>query len=557
MLKFAIGSDDFQNIMLNGCYYVDKTSYIKHLIDNKHIQVKLITRPRRFGKTLTLSMIDNFFSIAHKNMHSTFEKLDIGTYDEKYLAMQGQYPVINITLKDINGDSHSDLMASIASIIARTYRDHRYLLDSNAIYPEDKDYFNDILKQKCPTATLHFALYNLSQFLHEHHNKKVILLIDEYDAPMQTAWTNQFYDKTISFFRALYNTSFKSNSHLEFAIITGITRIAKESIFSGLNNLDIYTVTDKRLSGLIGFTANEVAKLSSDAGCIDKLPEIKEWYDGYQFGDTEIYNPWSILKYFSMKYDAQPYWANTSSNDIIHQLLHRCDEEQSTEILALVKGESLYTTLNEGTVYSDIFNSRSTLYTMMLSTGYLKAVSANSSKTIYEVKIPNKEIMSIYKDEIIIHMGDNLEFTMDSLPQIMISGNVQKFQAELQKILKRTASYHDMAREPEIFYHGLLLGLTVTLTSSYTIKSNRESGYGRFDLAFFPRKTAPKTALGIIMEFKKADSSDETAMNSACDTALKQIKNNEYTAEFTSHHISNVLMYGIAFSGKHVKIKKL
>lgn len=556
MLNIGIGTDLFDNLIENNCYYIDKTAYIAELLNTKGKNVKLITRPRRFGKTLTLSMLDCFFSMNHKDMKPVFEKLAIGKMGKEYMDFQGQYPVIFITLKNLSAQNMQEQMADLSLMMSEVYGKFASVLKDSSIQEQDSVYFKNILGEQAALSHLKQSMYRLSKILFEHYGKKAIMLIDEYDAPIQKAWVKGFYDEAINFYRDFYGAAFKTNPYIEFAVITGITRISKESIFSGLNNLDTYTVTDNRLSGMIGFTVEEVEQLAKDAEAEDKLPEIREWYDGYLFGDREIYNPWSLLKYIDMGCVPDAYWLNTSGNDILKQLLHKCDEEKSAEIMSLYEGGSVSTYLNEGTVYADIFTSEAALYTMMLSTGYLKARKSKLTPIMYEVSIPNKEITTIYRTEIINNMGNNMDNTVYRLLEGITCGDTERFQKQLQKILLQSASYHDVANEPEVFYHALMLGLTVGLQPTYSVKSNREAGYGRFDLAFFPTKQAPADAMTVIMEFKKASSDGKRAMNNACKKALKQIDENQYMIECSEHNITRVLKYGVAFNGKAIQVLK-
>ena len=556
MLNIGIGTDLFENIIENNCYYVDKTAYIAELFESKGKNVKLITRPRRFGKTLTLSMLDCFFSMAHKDMKPVFEKLAIGKMGKEYMDLQGQYPVVFITLKNLSAQNMQEQMADLSLMMSEVYGNFSSAVKDSSLREQDSAYFKNILNEQASLSHLKQSMYRLSRILFEHFGKKAIMLIDEYDAPIQKAWAKGFYDEAINFYRDFYGTAFKTNPYIEFAIITGIARISKESIFSGLNNLDMYTVTDNRLAGMIGFTEKEVEQLAKDAGAEERLTEIKEWYDGYLFGDKEIYNPWSLLKYIDMGCVPDVYWLNTSGNDILKQLLHKCDEEKSAEIMSLYEGGSVSTYLNEGTVYADIFTSEAALYTMMLSTGYLKAQKSKTNQRRYEISIPNKEITEVYRSEIINNMGNDMDNTIDRLLDGIMCGDVELFQKQMQKILLQSASYHDVAHEPELFYHALMLGLTVGVQPMYKVKSNREAGYGRFDLAFFPSEKAPADAMAVIMEFKKASSDGKRAMNNACKKALKQIEENQYVIECSERNITRVLKYGVAFNGKAIQVLK-
>ncbi|MBR4696439.1 MAG: AAA family ATPase, partial [Selenomonadaceae bacterium] len=390
-----------------------------------------------------------------------------------------------------------------------------------------------------------------------HHGRKPILLLDEYDAPILSAWENGYYKECIDFMRGFLGSALKTNPALGFAVLTGVTRVSKESIFSGLNNLDVCSVLSDSYSDAFGFTQEEAAKLMEECGVADKLPELKRWYDGYLFGETEIYNPWSVINFVKNGCKFQPYWLNVSGNSILHVLLENVDEDRRTELEGLMKDIPVETTIDEGVIYGDIHESSNALYMMMLTTGYLKAVEAHWDPTGEELPfcrllIPNREIRTIYRKEILGWMATRSDtIQLQKMLRAMVSGDVETFQNRLQKLLTGIVSYHDAAHNPENFYHGMMLGFSVLMSGSYRVESNRESGYGRFDIAFFPLK--PGTP-GVILELKSVRSEEE--LEETAKAALGQIGEKSYHAELARQGVKEVWKYGIAFCGKRVWMER-
>lgn len=548
-LKMPVGVDNFKEAITN-YYVVDKTDFICQLLDNPS-KVTLITRPRRFGKTLTMSMVDYFFNIEHKDPH-LFEGTAVARAGETYMAHLGTRPVIFLSLKNIESMTWEGAYGLFTQTMQWEYRKHSYLMDSPSLSEEDKAYFKSILSRSATADMFQMSLYRLSGFLYTHYHRKVIILIDEYDAPLQHAFAHGFYEEAITFFRTWFNSALKTNDALDFALLTGVLRIAKESIFSGLNNLEVSTVTGHRYSDIFGFTEDEICRMARDLRKEDKIPEIRKWYDGYDMGGVSIYNPWSVLSYFNSRCHPMPYWVNTSANEILQQLLHHVDRDRIELLRKLLGGESINATLNENVIYQDIGKDRSALFTMLLTTGYLTVAEAlPTSYNRFALRIPNHEVRLVYSMEIMNHLAQGIDRdTFDTLFDAMFEGNAPAFEETLSTILLHTASAFDTAGK-EVFYHGFMLGITALLLGKdYMVKSNEESGYGRFDLALIPRN--PKYP-GILMEFKAADSEKELEPKAI--EALQQIEEKKYTTLLEEQEIPTIWKYGISFCGKKVKIK--
>ena len=548
-----VGVEDFKRLVADGYYFVDKTRFIKELMDNKGI-VTLITRPRRFGKTLTLSMLKYFFDIedAAEN-RQLFEGLDIDRAGVAYMGEQGTRPVVFLTLKEVCAGSQAVMMELFRRTLQGLYQSYAYLLSSERLTEEDKKYFRHVTELSGNEAELRLSLLSLMQWLEKHHGKKPVLLLDEYDAPILSAWEEGDYKECIDFMRGMLGSALKTNSSLAFAVLTGVTRISKESIFSGLNNLKVCGVLSDIYADTFGFTQQETARLMEDCGVGDSLPEMKQWYDGYRFGQVEIYNPWSVINFVSNGCKFQPYWLNVSGNSILHVLLEQVDSDRRCELEGLMQGIPVEASIDEGIIYADIHDSSNALYMMMLTTGYLKAVETywdpkGEELPYCKLLIPNREIRMIYQKEILGWLATRSDtIQLRRMLRAMVSGDAGTFQDRLQKILAGVVSYHDAAGNPENFYHGLMLGLSVLVHGSYRVESNRESGYGRFDIAFFPQK---ENAPGVVLELKAAKSTEE--LEEKARAALAQIEEKAYGAEFERQGVREIWKYGIAFCGKKV-----
>ena len=545
-----VGIEDFKDLVTGNYYFIDKTRFIKELIDTQG-KVTLITRPRRFGKTLSLSMLQYFFSLENaEENRQLFAGLDIERAGEKYMSQQGTRPVVFLTLKEVRARAFANMTVLMAEFLRRLYGQYAYLGQSDALSAEDRQYFSDILKSACGMEKMKFALSNLMAALEKHHQKKPVLLLDEYDAPILSAWENGYYRECIDFMRGFLGSALKTNPALGFAVLTGITRISKESIFSGLNNLKVCSVLSNHYNDIFGFTQDEAARLLAECGAADKVAELARWYDGYLFGSAEIYNPWSVVQYLDNGCEFRPYWLNTSGNSILKDLLTRVDRRRQKELEGLLHGIGVESPVMEEVVYSDLTDSRDALFMMLMTAGYLKPVKTWKDEDCADwalLQIPNLEVRMAYRKEILGHIVPSQgESLLRDMLRAMTTGDTEEFSECLSCILRDFVSYHDTA-QPESFYHGLMLGFSVLLDGKYQVKSNRESGYGRFDLAFFPLR--PGTP-GVILELKAAGSEEE--LEERAKEALQQIAEKEYCAELSRQGASDIWRYGIAFHGKKV-----
>ena len=552
--KMPIGIDDFGKIRNKDFYFVDKTAFIRQLIDSPR-EVTLITRPRRFGKTLTMSMLEYFFSIEKESQsRHLFDHLAIEQAGPEYMAQRGQYPVIFLTLKDIQNPSWTTwerMLSFIRLFLAQVYDRYRYIREKADINEVQARLFDHVVQGQATEDELALSLTNLRAMVESYYGRKVILLIDEYDAPIQQAWESGYYTGCIGFMRQFLSSALKTNNTLEFAVLTGITRISKESIFSGLNNLDVCSVLRDQYAEVFGFTEEEIQELLETVHHGEKLPELKKWYDGYHIGRAEIYNPWSVINYVAHDCQARPYWVRTSGNSLLRHLLSHTDELRIQMIQNLLHGKTVRVTLDDSLIYSEIDQDPGALFNLLLTTGYLtveKVLSLSDDR--YALRIPNEEIRKLYSTEIMNSLGKNVtKNTFDDLFDYLIEGQAENFALQLQQLLKAIVSVYDTANK-ESFYHGFMLGMTALfLEKEYTVVSNRESGYGRFDLAIFPKD---KDKAGVIMEFKVA--ADEAGLQEKANEALRQIETQEYITEFQTRGIHNVWKYGIAFCQKKVAV---
>lgn len=553
MKRMPIGVDDFKKVV-EDYYYVDKTLFIKELLDN-HGDVTLITRPRRFGKTIAMSMLSYFFSISQKENASLFDHLAIASVDDGgYLKERNRYPVIFLTMKDVQNDTWAMLYDAFRLAISAEYNKHLYLLEGETLSDYEKLFFRKILTGEASPAEYQVSIAYLSDYLARYFHEKPIILIDEYDAPLQYAYQCGFYQEAISYFRTWYNKMLKGNASMNFAVLTGVLRVAKESIFSGLNNLEVDSALADRYSDTFGFTLEDIETICRDYHAEASLAEVKAWYDGYRFGNQDIYNPWSVINFFKNHGKAMPYWVNTSDNRIVKYMLAGTDSRRLRQLEQLLEGKTVEATLHESVIYDDIKEDRSALLTMLLTTGYLTI--AGKSKDIYNryfLKIPNEEIKQLYHSEIMSHISQgHTSSEFDDLFSALLSGDKETFSSLLAQIIRRTVSIYDAANK-ECFYHGFLLGMMACFGHpNYAIRSNRESGFGRFDLAIFPKD---KTRPGVVMEFKYARRKEDLSKEAAA--AIRQIQDRAYTAELESEGVEKVWLYGIAFHGKEICVERI
>ena len=552
LYSMPVGLDNFREMIAREYYFVDKTKFIKELLDS-NAMVTLITRPRRFGKTLAMRMLQEFFDINAAG-RDTFKGLNISRAGEKYMQHRGKYPVIFLQLKNVAAGDFEKSFAFLKAIIARLYREYAFLEESPALTGDEKEYYVRVRRgrEHCTYDDLAMSLGNLTDMLYRHYGIRPIVLIDEYEAPIQHAWEDGYYEDMIRFMRQFYSEVLKGNDALEFAVLTGVLRVAKESIFSGLNNLKVCSVLSGEYSDIFGFTGEEVAKMAVDLQQEDKLPEIKAWYDGYTFGGTEIYNPWSVIMYFDAGCKPAPYWVNTSGNGIVKQMFKFSGQEGADDLQSLMDGGSVFKQLREGVVYANIGDRIDDLYSILLMTGYLKCVGL--MEKLYgeeaELRIPNKEIRSLFGREILENfIAAGSVSRLGRMLDAMVSGHGDIFESVLSGIVRNNVSYHDAANG-ESFYHGMMLGFCVLLKDTHIVQSNRESGYGRFDLALIP---TDRRYYGVILEFKRA--ADEAQLEEKALEALAQIEELSYIAEFEQRQIEKVWKYGIAFCGKKVCLR--
>ena len=550
----AIGVENYKTIIENNYYYIDKTWMLKELADQKGT-VNLFTRPRRFGKTLTLSMVRTFFederNYAGEKIDNRryFEGKKIMEAGEKYTSELGQYPVIKLSLKSAKQPNYQMAYGCLRSEIIYEYDRHRYVLEGNLLTGEEKDNYRKILAEKAEPDKYATAIRQLSYYLKKYHGRNTIILIDEYDVPLENAYFRGFYDQMIDFIRSLFESALKTNDALEFAIVTGCLRISKESIFTGLNNLEINSVLSNNYAEYFGFTGEEVEQMLRKYGLEEKLPEVKQWYDGYLFGETEVYNPWSIINYVKTAISEsqpfpKPYWSNTSSNSIIRELVEEADSDTKEEIQMLIDGKTIEKPVHEDITYGEIHKSKDNLWNFLFFTGYLKVVSKRfEDRRIYlTMSIPNDEVLTIYEDTI-REWFDRQTKAIDFQPfyRAVLDGKTEEMEDFLSSLLEKSISYYD---NREAFYHGVMVGLFGGL-SGYAMKSNREYGNGRPDLVLSPYN--PRKPV-IIFEFKSCKK--YTEMAEGCRAALDQIEEKDYAAPFLDKGYTKIIKYGICFCEK-------
>ena len=550
-LPLPIGISDYR-LASSDYYYVDKTMMIKDFIDERPM-VSLFTRPRRFGKTLNMDMLRTFFEKTDKDTSIYFKDKKIWACGKKYQDYQGKYPVIFVSFKDVKCNTWQETYDMLSMIICKEFQRHSELANSAKLTATEKQDFNNYLHEQFNEAKMMMSFSALSQMLHEHYGEKTIIIIDEYDTPIQQGHTKGFYDEVINFMRNLFSGGLKDNSHLAYGFMTGILRVAKESIFSGLNNLKINSILDNKYSEYFGFTSKEVKEMLKYYGAKDKYSEICEWYDGYRFGNTEIFNPWSVINYINNEFQPRAYWQSTGSNDIIGEILAQADEDIYEKLDALLKGEAFLTYIDTGVIYPQIQSNPSSIYSFLLVAGYLKMVktdTAPSGDFMCEVALPNKEINFVYNKEILQKLNHIIpQSTAIYIQEAIFTGDSEKLQKNIEKLLIHSVSCYDTAKET--FYHGLILGLCAILDNRYYITSNRESGIGRYDIALCPKDLKLP---GIIIELKAEKDCNETELEKLSQHALKQIEDKKYDADMKAKGVTTILKYGVAFSGKTVKI---
>ena len=560
-MKLPIGYDNFRKIIDKKLDFVDKSLFIKEIIDDRETEIAVITRPRRFGKTLNMSMLQHFLAVEVDGQPTKglFDNLKIANVDQgEYLKKhQGQYPVVFITFKNIKENSFLMAYQKLQELIISVYDMHNYLKTSDKLTDNQRKLYSLILDGAGSESQLQNALQTLTECLCRHHEKKVYLLIDEYDTPLQASFQYSYYEGMVNFIRGLFGSALKGNASIEKAVVTGILRVAKESLFSGLNNVKVYSLLNAKYSQYFGFTEEEINELLQKFGLQLHAQEIKKWYNGYQFGETVIYNPWSIVNCLNDDGKLQPYWLNTSENTLIKQLLATADEDTKTQLESLVRNESIEVIVDEHVTFINFNMNPSAIWSLMLSSGYLKAISCEPKDEKLKCILlpPNYEVYLIYSSMVKEWISARVGYeTYDYFINTLLKGNIIDFTKMLKKYMLETFSIFDISgKNPEKFYHGFVLGLISSTMKTHTIKSNRESGYGRYDVLVIPKDLTLPNAVGLIMEFKIADDCDGDLKASA-QVALQQIKARNYEAEMQQTGVSKIIKIGLAFWEKQVEV---
>lgn len=545
-----IGVTSYSKISSDFCY-VDKTLLIKEVLDTG-TDVTLFTRPRRFGKTLNMDMLRVFFEKTQEDTSIYFHDKKIWEYGETYQKHQGQYPVIFLTFKDVKFASWQENVDCLKLIIGTEFNRHPELFESDKCDEFEKRYFGKVASGEASEVELTQSLLFLSRMLAKHHGRQTFIMIDEYDTPIQQGYMRGYYEQSIVFMRNLLSAGLKDNHFLKQGFLTGILRVAKESIFSSLNNLKVNSVLDEQYSEYFGFTSDEVQHLAEYYAVPEKYEEICEWYDGYRFGQTDIFNPWSVIEYFDNQCSPRAYWVSTAKNDIIGEILADVSDEMREELYRLLQGETVCSQIDTGVIYPQVQENPASVYGFLLVAGYLKVVRKvlMNGEYLCELAIPNKELLSVYKREILSKMPDVIPpSSVMKIHEALYTNDKEKLQTELRKLLLHTVSYNDAASEN--FYHGFLLGLCAMMDSQYYVTSNRESGEGRYDISLMPRK---KEFPGIIIEIKSAKDGTEDYLKSLAQGALEQIEIKKYDVDMKKQNVHEIYKYGVAFCGKRVEV---
>ena len=560
----SIGNQSFESIREKDNFYIDKTNFIREWWDNDDT-VTLITRPRRFGKTLNMSMLECFFSNKYKDRGDLFEGLEIWN-NEKYRKLQGTYPVIFLSFAEIKQNNYNDAVEKIKRIVCEVCQQFEFLKNWDGLTEIEKKNISNI-SYNMSDVMAQDLIKNMSNYLSRYYGKKVIILLDEYDTPMQEAYVNGYWEELVAFTRSLFNSTFKTNPYLERAIMTGITRVSKESIFSDLNNLEIVTTLSTKYETSFGFTEKEVFNALDEQGLPDEKEDVKKWYDGFIFGkQKDIYNPWSIINFLDKK-EYNTYWADSSSNGLINNLVQKGSPCIKMMMETLLKEETIDVPINEQIVFSELDYSEDAVWSLMLASGYLKVVSAeplvgNRRKARkYTLALTNLEIQFMFEDMILRWFSPAKQETNEFI-RALISGDIESMNEYMNDVALNTFSSFDSGKHnserkaPENFYHGFVLGLIVDQTENYIITSNRESGYGRYDIMLEPIDKTNEKLPGIVIEFKVINPRKENSLEETVEAALKQIEEKNYDAELIKRGVKeeNIHHYGFAFKGKEVLI---
>lgn len=558
----SIGIQGFSDLRERNCYFVDKTHFIKEWWESQDM-VTLITRPRRFGKTLNMSMLECFFSNKYANRADLFAGLSIWK-EEKYRQLQGTYPVLFLSFASVKAGNLEEAKAQVKGEIARVYRENKYLIDTDIFDNRERERYDNVVVSM-DDVTAQDSLRNLAEWMEKYYGKKVIIFLDEYDTPMQEAYIQGYWDEFTSFVRSLFNATFKTNPYLERAIMTGITRVSKESIFSDLNNLRVVTTTSDLYADCFGFTEEEVFAALDEYEMSDKKDEVKQWYDGFTFGEyRDIYNPWSITNYLKEK-KLRAYWAATSSNGLVSRLIRTASVDVKEKMEDLLKGQEIVVNFDEQIVYNQLDQDENAIWSLLLASGYLKADQVEYrgmlNKPWYHLTITNLETESMFEN-MFAGWFKNQDANYNDFVKAMLKGSLKEMNIYMNDVAHTTFSSFDTGRrpsgktQPERFYHGFVLGLLADLRERYQIRSNRESGYGRYDVMLMPLNQQDKA---IVIEFKVHEPDEESSLQDTVQSALDQIKEKNYDAELLAQGISadRICHYGFAFEGKKVLIGEI
>ena len=557
-VRLSLGTSDFRQLREGGFAYVDKTRLIADIIDSP-TQVFLIPRPRRFGKTLNLTTLRYFFERGDQTLQSLFEGLHIWESDDTYRAHHARYPVLYLTFKDIRSSSWASCREALAGVIGQAHRDHLYLLDSPQLHSSEKNAFERLVQGEASDATLWASLGHLARQLREYHQERIIILIDEYDTPLHAAFFHGYHDQLVELFRNVLSSGLKDNPNLFKGVLTGVLRIACESIFFGLNNLGVFSILRRDFGAHFGFTEPEVERLARSVGAPEVMDDLRKWYDGYLFGTEAIFNPWSVLNFLADDSHAfQPYWITTGSDDIIRSLIIERGRASVPDIEDLLHGRTIEKPIDEHIVFRDVMDRPDTLWSFLLFSGYLKAteVRQGPSSALAQLAIPNLEVKRAYYSIFARWLEQEIggQSQVNAMIQGLLAGDEATFGQYLSTVLRTTASYHDLAGSaPERVYHAFVLGLLVQLEPRYHVRSNRESGYGRCDVMLEPKSTKDP---GVILEFKVVDNDRKETVDRALEGALEQIRNRAYATELRSRGVTIVHEIAVTFDGKRAWTKK-
>ncbi|MEZ4527392.1 MAG: AAA family ATPase [Desulfobacterales bacterium] len=545
-----IGISDFRKLITGGYYFVDKSDFVREIIETG-AEVILLPRPRRFGKTLNLDMLRVFFEKDRPDTKPLFQGLSIEK-EECFALHQGKYPVISLTFKDVKEDSWEKCFHRMKTLIQTEFERHEYLLDENRLKTLERAFLESVLKNTAKAPDYSDALLFLSRCLHRHHGQPPVILIDEYDTPLHAGYNKGYYEEVVGFMRNFLSAGLKDNPHLFKGVLTGILRVAKESIFSGLNNPGVYTILSGKFSESFGFTETEVRQMLGDCGMESLYDRVSFWYDGYVFGKTVMYNPWSVICFLDSRGEEKPYWINTGDTSLIDRLVTGGGKGIREEIGRLLEGESVERPIYESIVMRDLDLRDDLLWSFLLFSGYLKPVRQTDDQT-WELGIPNREVFLSYREMVQRWFAVKVEHNrLEDMIRGLETGDAVLFERVLRMVVMQIMSFHDLDRRAEKVYHALVLGMLVWMSGKYEIRSNRESGYGRFDIMLRPKDTK-KT--GIVIEFKIVDGTGEEDYKEVLEDAMKQISDRKYAAELTAAGVTDILEIAVAFRGKELWVK--